>query len=368
MRSSSFAWSPPAWSSTSRIAWARRGWRRARHSRDEAAEGRSWLLAVENAQDASDEVWSELKALAHAMEASDGFGAVVLVGTTELARRLSTRRLAAIAARVEAHVHLLPLDVDEARELLRGHAELGQAELEILHRDASGNPRRLIQLARRKNTNRALPAAPHQAEDPHPGRLTEPSLTRETSPRSLAAAHDRRAAAPEARARLEVPVAIETAPEIHATPIVDPLVPTRPPLRMEEGLIEVGWGGSLDGEAAEAIPVPAPLLETFSNAISDQADAADDAIDPAASAALDVEELSSEEMIEDHYAALQAWTEWAKNRGRGAEPVAARTGLEGAQETEAGQAERPVAGKVWAESQHDHAPYSQLFTRLRQSR
>ena len=120
--------------------------------RDEAAEGRSWLLAVENAQDASDEVWSELKALAHAMEASDGFGAVVLVGTTELARRLSTRRFAAIAARVEAHVHLLPLDVDEARELLRGHAELDQAELESLHRDASGNPRRLIQLARRKNT------------------------------------------------------------------------------------------------------------------------------------------------------------------------------------------------------------------------
>ena len=37
-------------------------------------------------------------------------------------------------------------------------------------------------------------------------------------------------------------------------------------------------------------------------------------------------ELPSEEMIEDHYAALQAWTEWAKNRGRASIPSATAAG------------------------------------------
>ena len=89
-------------------------------------------------------------------------------------------------------------------------------------------------------------------------------------------------------------------------------------------------------------------------------------------------ELPSEEMIEDHYAALQAWTEWAKNRGRASGPsaTAASEQVEHVQVSKAtmvrAQDERyaeefPAPG-LRAEPQHEHAPYSQLFSRLQQSK
>ena len=84
-------------------------------------------------------------------------------------------------------------------------------------------------------------------------------------------------------------------------------------------------------------------------------------------------------MIEDHYAALQAWTEWAKNRGRARSPsaTAASEQADSVQATKAtvvrAEDERTTAEEfpllgLRAETQHEHAPYSQLFSRLRQSR
>ena len=81
-------------------------------------------------------------------------------------------------------------------------------------------------------------------------------------------------------------------------------------------------------------------------------------------------------MVEDHYAALQAWTEWARNRGRGVGPDvgAGRWPREPVASLRAPATMRPPpedlprpAG-LRVESQHEHAPYSQLFSRLRQSR
>ncbi len=82
-------------------------------------------------------------------------------------------------------------------------------------------------------------------------------------------------------------------------------------------------------------------------------------------------------MIEDHYAALQAWTEWARNRDRLTPPTAAADRAAharpstpaGPDEDESSQETPPaqILG-LRAETPHDHAPYSQLFTRLRQSR
>ena len=63
-------------------------------------DGRSWLLVVENAQDASAQIWSEVLALVHDMEAARGFGAMLLVGPTELARKLATRPFASLASRL----------------------------------------------------------------------------------------------------------------------------------------------------------------------------------------------------------------------------------------------------------------------------
>ena len=134
-----------------------------------------------------------------------------------------------------------------------------------------------------------------------------------------------------------------------------PLVPSRPPIRVEEGLIEVGWEGSLDGESAEPLEGEPELA--------------------AAESSIDEGNLPSEEMVEDHYAALQAWTEWARNRGRGAsaEPgndhapgaIAAHARTSESEPAPLAELQRPAGLRV--ESQHEHAPYSQLFTRLRQS-
>jgi general secretion pathway protein A len=315
--------------------------------REESADGRAWVLVIENAQDARDEIWGEIKALAHAMEAADGFRAIVLVGPTELAGRLAARRFAAIAARLEAHVHLLPFDIDEARELLRGGAELGQAELESLHRDGAGNPRRLIRLMR--GYLRTLPGPISAVPPPAPGSPTEP--TRLTPP-----GRD--------PARRSSDWRIAPKPPLEA-----PLVPSRPPLRVEEGLIEVGWEGSLENEVTAMTAdsaAPVAIVEKGTPALLHVQE------EPAAPPTTAETELPSEEMIEDHYAALQAWTEWAKNRGRGIDTVpSADAAPEEHVESPQGTSDLAgalAAGRVWSEGQHGHAPYSQLFTRLRQSK
>src|SRR5208337_2910854 len=133
-----------------------------------------------------------------------------------------------------------------------------------------------------------------------------------------------------------------------------------PPLRVEEGLIEVGWGGNLGAEAAvSAGESVAPLVAAL----------------PAAGQS----ESPGEEMIEEHYAALQAWTEWAKNRGRASSPsaTAASEQVERSAVSKAAMVpaedgryavEEFPAPSLRAELQHEHAPYSHLFSRLRQSK
>jgi hypothetical protein len=136
------------------------------------------------------------------------------------------------------------------------------------------------------------------------------------------------------------------------------LIPTRPPIRVEDGLVEVGWEGDLEAELAHA----------------------DGSMDPEVSSP--VEPYHNEELVEDRYAALQAWTEWARNRERSSE-----AGTPSGEphpppdkvadpERPSGE-ERPIASEpstaapgatVRAETPHDFAPYSQLFTRLRQSK
>jgi hypothetical protein len=89
------------------------------------------------------------------------------------------------------------------------------------------------------------------------------------------------------------------------------------------------------------------------------------------------DESAGEEIIEDHYAALQAWTEWARNRARTPEPAAASAQKQRPQRAaESANLDEPPESPaaplsnvaIRAEPQHEHAPYSQLFTRLRQSR
>ena len=142
---------------------------------DDSGDGGSWLLVVENAQSTPPQVWNEIQAMVHAMEASEGFAAIILVGPTKLAHLLAGRSLSALATRMGTHVHLLPLDLDESLELVQVRGNLGNIEratLEKLHRDVRGNPRLLLQLLRRTGwgpTESAIatpPATPRELPEP----------------------------------------------------------------------------------------------------------------------------------------------------------------------------------------------------------
>jgi type II secretory pathway predicted ATPase ExeA len=206
---------------------------------DESYNGRSWLLAIENAQDASAQIWSEVVSLVHDMESSRGFGSMVLVGSTELARMLSTRPFAAIASRLGAHAHLLPLDLDEARDLLGYHEPMAAAdleELEKLHRDQGGNPRRILRLWRKRLQTSPVAAIEPGSADSDLRAAAQPAGTKElTRDQSVAAGSSPVAGGAAGQALPPIPrpdFSRETPAWLESTS----LVPSRPPLRVEEEL------------------------------------------------------------------------------------------------------------------------------------
>ena len=142
------------------------------------------------------------------------------------------------------------------------------------------------------------------------------------------------AAGAPARAHVR-PARIEPAAPAPAEPQA-PIVPTRPPLVVEEGLIEVGWEPEAEPRPAEPEPRHA--------------------VEPAARARV------GDEVVDDHYAALQAWNEWAANQGR----AAATATLE----DEDADISSPVRedANLRAEGPEEFAPYSQLFSRMKQAR
>src|SRR5262249_41580873 len=86
--------------------------------RDASADGRRWLLIVDEAQRASAEAWEEIQVLFDQLGRPGGFAGLILLGRTQLARELAARRRQGWANRLALHIHLPPLDLDEARELL----------------------------------------------------------------------------------------------------------------------------------------------------------------------------------------------------------------------------------------------------------
>ena len=130
---------------------------------------------------------------------------------------------------------------------------------------------------------------------------------------------------------------------------------SRPPLRLEEGLIEVGW----DAERGSTESVPP--LEIARPTRPDE-DGPED--HPGHGREAEAEsEAEIEEAIDDPYTAIQARSDLERRR----EPAPAEpdpmTVIAEPEETRAGS--RP---NVWAEGQHEFAPYSHLFSRLRQPR
>jgi general secretion pathway protein A len=330
---------------------------------DEAADGRRWLLVVDEAHRSSLEVWDEIQAIVNQLGGTGGFAALLVLGQTELLRALSNRRHSAFASSLSLHVHLLPLDLDEARELL-GYPGRASAAVELaieeLHRDAHGNPGKLIRMAQARLG------------------LCKPDLDREER-RQVAARrrlHTTCAITP-AEPRIsdnDKLVAVSAGGEERAAKERSgdpPLIPTIAPIREEDGMVEVGWEGDMESEFVPAggglaAGAPWPAETAVSTA---------------------EEELFTEEVIDDRYAALQARAEWTRNQGRSAGEKPGTTSVElGRSPSKTAEGEQiigsdpaapfdpatvsgapaatPPAG-FRAEGQHEFAPYSQLFTRLR---
>jgi general secretion pathway protein A len=301
-------------------------------------DGAAWVLVVDEAQNVSDDVGEELRVLANRLGSSDGFAAILIVGQSRLARRIATRPLSALGSRLTSWIALKPLELDEAHALVGGlfrDQTWNESALERLHADSGGNPGRILRGVESLRIDRSRPRV-----EPRPELIKAPPATTAV-------------AAPEPAALL-----LAGAEPVGEVPV---LGPSRPPLREEEGVIEVGWEPTFEGESiAEGVVVDAPI------------ELANDEHEPLTEATEGVE------TIDDHYAALRAWSEWAKNQGRStvAGPVENPPGTFGPDDSEGASPPGrtdvatggPLSSNVWAEGQHGFAPYSQLFSRLRQPR
>jgi general secretion pathway protein A len=244
----------------------------------------------------------------------------------------------------------MPLDLDEARELLGFQGRIGraaEAALEDLHRDVLGNPARLLRLAGSRTWTGSSTAGPA----PGLGRRESTQSARDGSGSELR---------PAEKPAEGIPPSGNAAPPETAGPARSPsLIPTRPPIRLEDGLVEVGWEGELEAEVPHAAgSAPQPPVPS------------------------QVGSPPNDEMVEDRYAALQAWTEWARNRESSAdtgpppgqtdpptgEPAVRETPVDDEPPVDSERSTASPVGNIRAESPHEFAPYSQLFTRLRQSR
>ncbi len=326
---------------------------------DDDVDGRRWLLVVDEAHRGAPVVWDEIQALVNQSDRPGGFAALVVLGDTELVRALATRGFGGFASRMRVHLHLPPLDLDEARELLvltgQDHVAADRG-LEELHRDSRGNPGVLLRLAQRRPAPWRLISdltpdrASRDGDPPRPGSRASQTWNSNGPDQAEDLDIEQPAAASRvAAARLD-----------HFRAETPPLIPAKPPIRMEEGLVEVGWAGDLESE----------LVEPEGTTTNTGTRLADDS-------------TFNEELIEDRYAALQAWSEWTESQkrtaGRGVaiESSAPRRSAEPSALGDTPPAEEPSASLepkaattppgIRVEPQHEFAPYSQLFTRLRQS-
>lgn len=269
-----------------------------------SADGRCWGLVVDELQLAGPRLLEELRLLANTLGTAAGLGRLLLLGQTPVLRTLATSAVGTLGTKIDVHVHLAPLDFDDARAWLdraAPGAELSTRDLETLHRDSGGNAVVLGRLIR----GLATPRTTRIRKDP--GHVAAVPGTES----SVAAAH-----------------AASTAP----APRPAPLLPTRPPLVEDEGLIEVGWPADATETPSDPTPVPMPSPD-----------------DPA---------LASE-VVEDAYTALQAWQEWAASTARAAE---AATSPRLAGEPVIPEPEEP---NVWLDPAEPFAPYGDLFARNR---
>jgi general secretion pathway protein A len=327
---------------------------------NQAADGRRLLLIVDQAHRGRSPVWDEVQAIANHLGRPRGFAALFIVGETDLARTLAWRRSSiALASQVRTHIHLGPLDLDDARDLLDSTdvADVtDQWMLEELHRQSRGNLASLLRLAHAQSQgNRALAASASnrsgQASERDPDVSPDPLPYEPNALRAEAQPDSSREVVKEQTGSTRRPQTGSGRGEVPA------LFPSKPPIRDEDGLVEVGWEGDLDAEPSAA-----------SNASNSHAALVAD------------QSPFHEELIDDPYAALQAQAELSRNEAWLSNASASHPRelpnelpqTDGTPQEAATLPRDSVAGVspggVRAEGQHEFAPYSQLFTRYRQSK
>ena len=288
---------------------------------DRSLDAERWTIAVDDAHHLDNDGLDELRALSGRLGETDGPAAILIVGPSSFVRRLARGEASSLGVRLAAHLHLRPFDADEAATLLDesrpGHG-LSTEAVERLHVAAEGRPGQILALAAR-----LVEASP-------------PSTPLPQSPLPAPVAAD------------PVRPTVWTAPEAVSRP--GPLVgPGRPPIRDEEGVIEVGWQPEAEPERSggrDSIDGLGVSTKPRSSAISSHTEDEENvASDP------------SDEPIIDHYAALQAWQEWTTNRS---EPISTSV------ETDRSPAEpnrTPLASNrnVWVDEEHGFAPIGRMF-------
>ena len=296
---------------------------------ERAEEGRRWVLVVDEAQNLGDPALEAFRLLTNRHGTIGGFAGLLLVGRTGLSRRLAARRWESLDARIALHARLGPIDADEAAVLLAwslpGRA-WGRDRLDTLHAQVLGNPSRLLRLA---DQDRPAPAAPSAAQHrPRPAAV---------EPR------------PPARPFVEAPV-----------PMLDR---ERPPLRFEDGLIEVGWEGPEDDAPEPTAPepataAPAPIPEPAPEPASVVAESGPEV---PAQAEAPVERYGIE-AIEDPYAALQARDEWSRARESASTADVSETAVE-----EVPAPGSPIGSRCWTSPRRSAGPVSTGSSRPRNS-
>ena len=307
---------------------------------ERTADGERFGLVIDEAHNLTADVWEEVRVLINRLGAEDGFAHLALVGQTSLIRRFATRALAAIEARLAAHVHLRPIDVAEAFDwLARRHPGLDWSadEVEAVHRDAGGNPSRLLRRSLAVSA-RLKPKVAIAPPRPSPTSTIDPGSTKPAGDSPLDGY------APKAM----MPHRASSSPPLTGA--------ARPPLHVEDNSIEVGW--SADD------PEPGEYDE-------DAAGADGDDFDPTLQVTMVPRVEDSEQAVHDHYAALQAWREWASNQERRVPSARSDRDLAdeideaaAAEAAELADAAAPDRASLRAEGYQHFAPFGQLFNRM----
>lgn len=354
---------------------------------DETADGRRWGLVLDEVHLASNSLLEEIRVLVNHLGQPDAFESLVIVGQSHLKRRLSLRSAASLASRISARVHLNAIDADEAGVLI-DHLAPGcapdHASLERCHRDAAGNPRRLLMLARTRSegsrpTSRSEPADEVLGFNRLPGSIRPKSVELPDRPTGCDAIQD---PDPDRESRSEREQPSTTAIPFEPFLVRTPFGLERPPIVSEEGMIEVGWEPDLGEDEVDPI-------ESTEAANSEPVVERDPHAEGSGSAQLNPSTGESDsERLADHYAALQAWEEWSSNQDRTIDHrhVAMREAESAsrlASSFESDDRDDPyddapdhlasissgmLRSKVRAEDQHVHSPFGQLFQVDRRSR